>query len=61
MIKLLVTRHDGPTEEVEVETYDAQTIADQINDSQLIAIAIGNQVFTRIDIKHVKEFEEATA
>lgn len=56
-MKINVTTHSGADDIVEVENYDAESLAAQLNDNQIHAIAIGNNVYSRIDIKNVKPVE----
>lgn len=57
MIKLQVTLPDMRTEIVEVESFDAQELEKRISESNGASIAIGNQLFWKIDIRHVKIVE----
>lgn len=60
---LQVERHDNIIEHIEVETFteeDAVRVAEQMNSHDVLGIAIGTQVFSRILIKHVKVVDEET-
>ena len=57
MIKLEISTHSGDVDMVEVEEYNAQEIADKINDNETQAIAFGDNVYSRIDIKNIKKIE----
>ncbi len=54
-MKLEITTHSGQGEDiVEVESYDPKEIAKQRNDHTIEAIAIGDNVYSRIDLKNIK-------
>lgn len=55
---LRVVTHSGADEQIEVESYDPIALNEQINNIELSTVIIGNQIFSRIDIKHVKPIEE---
>lgn len=55
LIKLQVSTHSGDIDIVEVETYDADLIAEKLNSFDMQAIAIGDNVYSRIDIKNIKK------
>jgi hypothetical protein len=57
-MRVKVERYNGQDEILETETFDSVDIAQQMNSSEILGIAIGNQVFSRIDIKHAKVIEE---
>lgn len=58
MIKLNVTTHSGADDIVEVEFYNASEMAEQLNNNELQAIAIGDNVYSRIDLKNIKPVYE---
>lgn len=59
MKKLSVETHDGSTDVVEVGEYNALEIAKEINDSQEEhVIAFGDYIYSKINIKSIKPFEE---
>ncbi|MBP1917172.1 hypothetical protein J2Z23_004157 [Lederbergia galactosidilyticus] len=58
MIKLNVTTHSGADDIVEVESYNAAEMAEQLNNNELQAIAIGDNVYSRIDLKNIKPVYE---
>ncbi|GAB2561195.1 hypothetical protein [Gracilibacillus alcaliphilus] len=59
MVKLNITTHSGDDDIVEVEEYSAVEIAKQVNDHDIHAIAIGDIVYSRIDVKNIKPVYEA--
>ena len=60
MIKLEVSTHSGDIDLVQVELYDADDMAEQLNDNDIQAVAIGNNVYSRIDLKNIKLIEESS-
>ena len=59
MKKLSVETHDGSKDVVEVEEYNASEIAKEINNSQEEhVIAFGDYIYSKINIKTIKPFEE---
>lgn len=54
MIKLNITTHSGADDIVEVDSYDAEEMATKMNDFEIQAIPIGNNVYSRIDLKNIK-------
>jgi|GEM_PF-2037447 len=52
-----VITHSGMEEIIEAE-YDPIALNDQINNTEILTILIGNQIFSRIDIKHVKPLDD---
>lgn len=57
MIKLQVITHSGDIDEISVESYDAEDIANQINSNETLVIVIGDYVYSRIDIKQIKKIK----
>lgn len=58
-MKLQVETHDGSADVVEVEGYNASEIAEEINNSQEEhVIAFGDYIYSKINIKTIKPFEE---
>lgn len=59
MKKILVETHDGSTDVVEIEDYNALEIAKEINNSQEEhVIAFGDYIYSKINIKSIKLFIE---
>lgn len=56
-MKLKVITHSGQDHEIDVESYDAAALNQQLNDGSVYTILIGNMIFSRIDIKYVGPVE----
>lgn len=55
MVKLEITTHSSnEVDIIEVEQYDAQHINQQRNDDTILAILIGENSYSRIDLKNIK-------
>ena len=54
MIKLEISTHSGDVDVVEVEDYDANDVAEKINDESIQAVVFGKNVYSRIDLKNIK-------
>ncbi|WP_270577988.1 hypothetical protein [Caldibacillus thermoamylovorans] len=55
MIKLEITTHSSnEVDIIEVEQYDAQHINQQRNDDTILAVLIGENSYSRIDLKNIK-------
>ncbi|WP_226639341.1 hypothetical protein [Priestia flexa] len=54
-----VLTHSGQEHEITVEGYDPVEVNQQINDTSVYTVLIGDKIFSRIDIKYVgpKEVE----
>ncbi|PAD86663.1 hypothetical protein CHH55_16975 [Niallia circulans] len=52
-MKLKIKTHSGGEFETEVEEYNPVEINDQINNSDILTILIGDKIFSRIDVKNV--------
>lgn len=58
-MKVQITRHSSSEPEIVEETeYNADELSQKINSGEHLTIPIGDQIFSRIDIKHVKVIEE---
>ncbi len=57
-MKLNVTTHSGLDDVVEVESYNPLEIAEQLNNHEIMAIVIGDNVYSRIDVKNIRPFEQ---
>lgn len=55
LINLRVSTHSGDVDDITVTTYNADTIAEQINNMDIHAIALGDNVYSRVDIKNIKK------
>lgn len=58
MIKLEVSTHSGSNDIVEVEHYDADEMVEQLNNNEIQAVAIGANVYSRIDLRNIKPIVE---
>lgn len=54
MIKLEISTHSGSIDVVKVEDYCARDIEDKLNTSEVQAIAFGDNVYSKIDIKNIR-------
>jgi len=59
MINLKVTTHSGDEDFVEVAEYNSLGMVEKMNDENIQGIAIGNNVYSRIDLKSVKPVDNA--
>lgn len=59
MIKLEISTHSGSNDIVEVESYNAEEMAEQLNNNEVHAIAIGSNVYSRIDLRNIKVVDES--
>lgn len=57
-MKLRVTTHSGEDDVVEVEDYNAAELNQQMNDRELHSLAIGNHIYSRIDLKNIQPIKE---
>ena len=53
-MSLKVTTHSGDEDFLEVTGYNSLEMAEKMNDENIQGIAIGNNVYSRIDLKSVK-------
>lgn len=58
MIKLEVTTHSGDLDIIEVEEFDPEKLNDLRNNNEIEAILIGENSYSRIDLKNVKVIKE---
>lgn len=55
MVKLEITTHSSnEVDIIEVEQYDAKHINQQRNDDTILAVLIGENSYSRIDLKNIK-------
>lgn len=59
MTHLKIDLHDGTHLETDVENFDADALADLINDNTLIVVAIGHTVVNRNMVRAVYEVTPA--
>jgi len=57
VIKLEISTHSGDIDKVVVEEYNANDVVEQINDNEIQAIAFGENIYSRIDLKNIKVIE----
>ena len=56
MIKLEISTHSGDVDVVDVEDYNANAVAEKLNNNDVQAVVFGDNVYSRIDVKNVKPF-----
>lgn len=59
MVKLEVSTHSGDVDVLEVEEYDAHDMEEKRNNNEFEAIKIGNNVYSRIDLKNIKVIDQS--
>lgn len=57
-MELEVTTHSGTSDIVEEIEYDASAMEEKMNDDNVQAIAIGVNVYSRIDLKSIKPVDK---
>lgn len=57
MTKIEISTHSGDVDVVEVEEYVAEQMANEINNNEKLVISIGDNIYSRIDIKKIKKIE----
>ncbi len=60
MIKLEVSTHSGDIDIVSVEEYDPEAMAQKLNDDEVHSILIGDNIYSRIDVRNIKLIVETT-
>jgi len=58
MIKLEITTHSDDADTVEVDEYCPKDIEERLNSIDIQAIAFGENVYSKIDIKNIRKIEE---
>jgi len=58
LIKLEITTHSGDLDIIEVKEYDADKLNDLRNNNEIESILIGENSYSRIDLKNVKVIEK---
>lgn len=58
MIKLEITTHSGDLDIIEVEEFNPEKLNDLRNNNEIEAILIGENSYSRIDLKNVKVIEK---
>jgi len=54
MMSLKVTTHSGDEDFVEVTEYNSMEMVEKMNDENIQGISIGDNVYSRIDLKSIK-------
>lgn len=54
MTKLEVSTHTGDIDVLQVKDYDPDDILQKLNDMEVQAIKIADNIYSRIDIKNIK-------
>jgi len=57
-MNLHVLTHSGQDLKIEVETYDPVALNEQLNNNEVHTVLIGDNIFSRIDIKLVVPMTE---
>lgn len=58
MFKLEVSTHSGEVDIVTVEVYEPKTLTDSLNNNEIQSISLGDNIYSRIDIKNIKLISE---
>lgn len=53
-----ISTHSGDIDVIEVENYNAQEVVEELNNNEVHAIAFGDNVYSRIDIKNIKKISD---
>lgn len=54
-MKILVVTHSGREDELEVLEYNPTELISEINDKETHNILIGENIYAKIDIKHISK------
>ena len=57
MMSLKVTTHSGDEDFVEVTEYNSMEMVEKMNDENIQGISIGDNVYSRIDLKSIKPID----
>lgn len=57
MVKLQLSTHSGEVDILEVQNYNPNEIAEKINDNNINVIVLAKNIYSKIDIKHIKVIE----
>jgi hypothetical protein len=52
-MELEIICHDGSVYHVNVDEYNPMVINEQLNNNEVLTVAIGDKIFSRIDIKRI--------
>lgn len=58
MVKIEVATHSGREHVCKVDEYDVFALQEKTNDNSIQTIAIGDRLFSRIDIKYIGPAED---
>lgn len=58
MVEIEVSTHSGDIDVVSVEKYEPKDMAQKLNDNDVHSILIGDNIYSRIDIKNIKPVKE---
>lgn len=58
MVKIIVTTHSGDEDLLSVDEFNADEMAEVLNDQEIHSIALGGNIYSRIDVKNIKVAEE---
>lgn len=57
MVKLQLSTHSGEIDILEVQNYNPNELAEKINDNNINVIVLAKNIYSKIDIKHIKVIE----
>lgn len=57
MVKLQLSTHSGEVDVLEVQDYNPNELAEKINDNNINVIVLAKNIYSKIDIKHIKVIE----
>lgn len=57
MVKLQLSTHSGEVDILEVQDYNPNELAEKINDNNINVIVLAKNIYSKIDIKHIKIIE----
>ena len=57
MVKLQLSTHSGEVDILEVQDYNPNELAEKINDNNINVIVLAKNIYSKIDIKHIKVIE----
>lgn len=49
-----ITTHSGDVDIIPIDEYDPQELIKQLNDEDVYAILIGENIYSRIDVKNIR-------
>lgn len=57
MVKLQLSTHSGEVDILEVQNYNPNELAEKINDNNINVIVLAKNIYSKVDIKHIKVIE----